>query len=223
MGDRQAWLPSRSVTGTLINLPPTLHAACPQEWGADRHNCSHTLLTSSAARSSSTGVGGRVAWLPRRMTGFLARDTSCTHRWTETRQHALLTTGMNTSFFFFPCPVDCTGHTRVMRASDEKWTDLLEWKPCCFTQCAVTISGQFPGWTEAVLALGRRDDSSYCAALLTRNWKDQSSFVVPVLCAYHEKFCFCFVLKKQKGKKQALGIRTPACVIWYFVLPVFAN
>ena len=31
VGDRQAWLPSRSVTGTLINLPPTLHAACPQE------------------------------------------------------------------------------------------------------------------------------------------------------------------------------------------------
>lgn len=28
---------------------------------------------------SSTGVGGSVAWLPRRMTGFLARLTSSIH------------------------------------------------------------------------------------------------------------------------------------------------
>ena len=43
--------------------------------------------TSTACRSLSTAHGGNVAWLPINMTGFLARDTSSTPRWTDTHTH----------------------------------------------------------------------------------------------------------------------------------------
>ena len=39
----------------------------------------HFNCTSKLDLSVSTATGGRVAWLPSTMTGFLARDTICAH------------------------------------------------------------------------------------------------------------------------------------------------